>query len=326
MGLKKCYRIGSRSDFDQFRLTSVRKKTTGFFCKLKKNPTNISPRLALIVGKKIGKAHERNYIKRLFREIFRRERERLDPKWDYLVVVQRGIVPNFYDLKKKFLTMCALFPKSFLCIAIDGTAASGKSSTAQALAQKYHLLNVNTGNHYRALTLSFLQRGLKNTDEKSIGEVVGELVFDTRINGVEEQLTINGAVFQPNDLRSEIVNKNVALFAQLPIVRQKLRAYQRSLLPRAKQFDFAGIVMEGRDIGTHVLPQADVKIFLNADPDVRENRRRDAGEKDIIAQRDQLDGPYKNNAFTIDTTHCAREQVLALIEEKIVNQTPFRKS
>jgi cytidylate kinase len=239
--------------------------------------------------------------------------------------VQKGIVPDFHDLKKKFLTMCASSPKTFLCVAIDGTAASGKSSTAQALAQKYRLLNVNTGNHYRALTFFLLQRGLKNTDQESIGEVVQGFEFGTQMDGVSAQLTVNGIAFHPDDLRSEIVNKNVALFAQIPTVRRKLRAYQQGLISLAKKFNFAGIVMEGRDIGIHVLPQADVKIFLTADPSIRENRRHNDGEKDVIAQRDQLDSHYENNAFTIDTTHCNPEQVLALIEEKLLPKSSFLK-
>jgi cytidylate kinase len=315
MQLKKCQRIRLQRDFDRFNGGSVFKSAKGFFCKIKENLENTLPRFAVIVGKKIGKAHERNAIKRLFREIFRREQGRLSQQCDYLIVARREIIPKFYYLKEKFLNMCALDPKIFLSIAIDGTAASGKSSTARVLAEKYHLLNVNTGDHYRTLTFFLLQRGVENFRGSAIVPLLQNFSLGTQFDGLQVHLTVNGIRPRNEELRSEIVNKNVAFFAQIPQIRQKLRTYQQNLVQLARKFSFAGIVVEGRDIGTHVLPQADVKIFLTADSEIRENRRRDEGGKDAIGQRDALDSPCGDSAVTIDTTHRSLEEVVVAIEK-----------
>ncbi|MDR1435257.1 MAG: ribonuclease P protein component [Puniceicoccales bacterium] len=318
MRLKKCQRIRLQSDFDQFRANCIFKNSVGFFCKIRNNLENVLPRFAVIVGKKVGKAHERNYIKRLFREIFRQEQRRLNQKCDYLIVARKDIVPNFYDLKEKFLRMCAHSPKLFLSFAIDGTAASGKSSTALALAEKYRLLNVNTGNHYRTLAFFLLQKGISSSNGGQVVDALQKFSLHTQIDGISAHLTVNGIIPRHGDLHSEIVNKNVAVFAQIPQIRQKLRDYQRNLVHLAKKFSFAGIVMEGRDIASHVLPDADVKIFLTADQEVRENRRRNEGERDAIAQRDSFDHYHENKiAFVIDTTRHPLEQVISLVEENI---------
>jgi cytidylate kinase/ribonuclease P protein component len=317
MQLKECQRIKLQRDFSRFREEGVFKNSKGFFCKIIKNPRNVLPRFAVIVGKKVGKAHERNAIKRLFREIFRQEQGRLEQKCDYLIVVRRGIISDFYHLKEKFLNMCAVDPKAFLSIAIDGPAASGKSSVARILGEKYHLLSVGTGDHYRALTFFLLKNDIKNTQQEAIMQEIQRYSFGTQLDGLQVRLTVNGICPKNDELRSEIVNKNVAIFAQISKIRQKLKIYQQNLVHLARKFSFAGVVMEGRDIGTHILPQADVKIFLTATEEIRANRRQMEGKKDAIGQRDALDGQYENNAAIIDTTHRSLEDVVKAIEKLI---------
>ncbi|MDR2806876.1 MAG: ribonuclease P protein component [Puniceicoccales bacterium] len=320
MGLKKCQRIKLQSDFDQFRMGTALKNRScenapGFICKVKENKSNHLPRFAVIVGKKVGKAHKRNKIKRLFREIFRQEQYRLNPQWDYLVIVHWDKNFDYFNLKKKFLDMCAS-PKPFLSIAIDGTAASGKSSAASALAKKYHLLNVNTGHHYRALAFFLLKMNITPDDKDEIINALENFTLDTLLDETNSRMIINGFSIAEDELRSERVNKQVALFAQVPEIRRKLRKYQRGLINVAKKFNFSGIVMEGRDMTTHVLPEADVRVFLTADPKIREDRRRNEGETDSVTQRDSLDH-LRCEALFIDTTRHTLEQVVALIEELI---------
>jgi cytidylate kinase len=324
MHLKKCQRIRLQRDFDRFREGSVFRNSSGFFRKIIENPQNALPRFAVIVGKKVGKAHERNAVKRLFREIFRQEQVRLGKECDCLVVARRGIAPHFYPLKEKFLNMCALGPRAFLSVAIDGLAASGKSSTARILGEKYRFLSVSTGDHYRALAFFLLKGGLEGAPEDAVVRAVQEISFGTQLDGAQAHLTVNG--IRPNgiELRSEIVNKNVAIFAQIPQIRQKLKIYQQNLVHLAKKFSFAGIVMEGRDIGARILPQADVKIFLTAASEIRENRRQREGGRDVIAQRDALDGFYKTDATVIDTTHRSLEEVVEMIGKIILSSVKKR--
>jgi cytidylate kinase/ribonuclease P protein component len=318
MRFRKCQHIKRQADFEQFRTEGIFRNAIDFFVRIKKNPTRLLPRFAVVVGKKISKAHGRNRIKRIFREIFRQEQSRLDQKSDYLVVARKGILPNFWLLKEQFLNICAVSPRSFLSIAIDGTAASGKSSTARALAEKYRLLNVNTGNHYRTLTFYFLQKNIQTATDVRILEELEHLTFATQLVGISEHLSVNGKIPLCAELRSAVLNHRVASFAQIPELRNKLRIYQQNLIEFAKKMNFAGIVMEGRDIGTVVMPQANVKLFLTADPLIRAHRRANDGEKDSVEQRDSMDHcRCDSDMIVIDTSKNELEQVVEIIERCI---------
>jgi cytidylate kinase/ribonuclease P protein component len=318
MRFRKCQRIRRQTDFERFRTEGVLRNGVGFFVKIKKTPANLLPRFAVIVGKKVGEAHERNRIKRLFREIFRQEQSRLDQKSDYLVIARKGILPNFWSLKEGFLRLCAVFPKSFLSIAIDGTAASGKSSTARALAEKYRLLNVNTGNHYRTLTFYFLQKNIQMATDMRIGEELKRVILASQVDGISEHLSVNGEIPSRTALHSEMLNYRVASFAQISELRDKLKIYQQHLIELAKKMNFAGIVMEGRDVGVTVMPRADVKIFLTADSHIRAHRRANDGEKDAVEQRDSIDHcRCCSDAIAIDTSKSSLEQVVAIVEKYI---------
>lgn len=216
-------------------------------------------------------------------------------------------------------------PESFLVIAIDGGAASGKSSTAKLLAEQLHLLHVDTGSHYRAVTFAALQAGVPPLDGISLRRFLSQLKLDTRLVGRESEIGFNGeATPAPDRLRSAEVNRSVSLYAALPVVRETVKAFQRSQVGIARSNGFNGIVMDGRDIGTVILPEASPKVFLVADPFTREQRRVGEGGVDAIADRDRTDSsrsvaPLRPaaDAVIIDNSKLSLEEVVARIRQLI---------
>jgi cytidylate kinase len=133
-------------------------------------------------------------------------------------------------------------------------------------------------------------------------------------------LTLDGAVPDDESLRTPEVNAAVSKFAALPPVRTYLLEYQRAQVKLASEHGFAGIVMEGRDIGSVVLPEAEVRVFLEADADARALRRAAEGQADQVTQRDHLDATRKTapmicppGAHRLDNTHKSLEAVVAEI-------------
>ncbi len=197
-------------------------------------------------------------------------------------------------------------------IAIDGAAGSGKSTLARALAHRLHLPYLNTGLMYRALTAAALDEGVDLDDENALSELTSRLRFTISSDDPRE-LHVQGST--PGDELSEPrVDAAVSRASRHPRVRALMREAQRNLgSPSA--------VVEGRDIGTVVFPDAAVKIFLEADPGERAVRRM--GERDIPAadvrealnERDAKDSQVNplipaKDAAVIVTTGLTREQVL----------------
>ena len=174
-------------------------------------------------------------------------------------------------------------------IAIDGGAATGKSSTSKRLAKYFNLLHVDTGSHYRTITHALLQAGASPGDKEAVQRLLSEMVLQTRIDGQSAQLQINGHSPTQEELRSTQVNQNVSAFAALPELRQALFAYQRDQEKVARMHHFKGLIMEGRDIGSVILPDANFRFYLHADEETRAARRAKQGETDSIAQRDKQD-------------------------------------
>jgi cytidylate kinase len=204
----------------------------------------------------------------------------------------------------------------FLIIAIDGGAASGKSSTSRVLADRFNLLHVDTGSFYRHITFELLRRGVAATDLPALSAALADLQFSTRLNGRSAQLLIGG---EPagSEIRGQNVNDHVSHYAAIPEVRHKLLAYQRAQVDVAKTHGFRGLVMEGRDIGSVIFPQADFRFFLHADPAERAKRRALEGQQDSITERDRLDSSRKASPLTIpvgaidiDSTHLTLDQVV----------------
>ena len=201
----------------------------------------------------------------------------------------------------------------FTIIAIDGGAASGKSSTSRVLAERFNLLHVDTGSFYRHITAELLRRGVSPTDHAAICGVLPKLQFSTRLAGRSAQMLIGG---EPagDEIRDKRVNEHVAHFAAVPEVREVLIGYQRGQVEVGQQHGFRGLVMEGRDIGSKIFPEADFRFFLFADPVERAKRRAAEGRQDAIVQRDTIDSHRLNQsaqgAIAIDSTYLTLEQVV----------------
>jgi cytidylate kinase len=198
--------------------------------------------------------------------------------------------------------------------AIDGPAGSGKTTVARAVAERTGLRHLDTGSTYRAMTLALLRRGTPLDDPEAMGEAAATvrigLELDPRPSGGSRVL-LDGVPLEPAQLRSPEVNAAVSAVSAVPAVRRQLVALQRSAMADG------GVVAEGRDIGTVVCPQAQVKVFLTASPDERARRRGgadggdDSGESaEQVARRDRLDSSRatsptraSDDAVVLDSTH-----------------------
>ena len=178
---------------------------------------------------------------------------------------------------------------TFKIITIDGGAAVGKSSTSKGLAERLELMHVDTGSHYRTLTCAILGSGADAEQSETVSEILDTIKLSTQIDGRTARLGINEVVPADSDLRSPEVNAQVSKFAAIPEVRKKLFAYQRSLADLAREQQYAGLIMEGRDIGSIIFPEAAYRFFLDADEATRAARRAKEGQTDSIAARDKMD-------------------------------------
>lgn len=208
----------------------------------------------------------------------------------------------------------------FKVITLDGGAASGKSTTAKAIANKKHYLYVDSGGHYRAVTYMLLNAGLHPEEKSKIIEFLKGPALDTYIDGNFARIKIGGHLLEDKDLRSHLVNANVSLFAAIPEVRKFLFEYQRKQKDLAIEHGFSGIILEGRDMGSVVYKDADLHYFLEADANTRALRREKQGQIDSIAKRDAMDSSRKTaplvcpeNFIRIDTSRLSIDEVVATI-------------
>jgi cytidylate kinase len=177
-------------------------------------------------------------------------------------------------------------------IAIDGPAASGKSSVARELARRVGFVYVNSGAMYRAVTWHVLDRGIDPADRRAVAELAGSMRMDCDLDGDESRILIDGA--DPSShLRDVRVNEGVSLVSSVPRVREvlveKMRAYAID----------RDVVMEGRDIGSVVFPHTPYKFYIDASPEIRSQRRAAQGQTDRIAARDQADSSRSASPLTI---------------------------
>ncbi|MGT2749622.1 (d)CMP kinase [Streptococcus orisasini] len=213
-------------------------------------------------------------------------------------------------------------------IAIDGPASSGKSTVAKIIAKDLDYTYLDTGAMYRSATYLALQNDVSLTDEQTIVKLLQDypISFGRREDG--QQLVFVGDVDVSLPIRENEVTNNVSTVSALPMVRETLVALQRQIASQG------GIVMDGRDIGTVVLPDAELKIFLVASVEERAERRyKENLEKGIktdfdklkreISARDYKDSHRKvsplkaaEDAITFDTTGVTIEGVVQFIEEK----------
>ncbi|MCC5806840.1 MAG: (d)CMP kinase [Opitutales bacterium] len=223
--------------------------------------------------------------------------------------------------------MTPYMSEGFQIVAIDGGAASGKSSTARGVAGAAHFLHVDTGSHYRAVTLRALAEGLEPREGPALDRFLAGLRFESEVRGRCACIRLNDEVPARADIRSDAVNAAVSAFAALPAVREAVRAYQRDQAGVARQHGFKGLVMDGRDIGTVIFPDADLKVYLEADASTRAARRKEEGQTDTIDDRDRIDSTRATaplaaapDAVRIDNSNIPLEgvvdEVLRLLRER----------
>jgi cytidylate kinase len=204
-------------------------------------------------------------------------------------------------------------------LAIDGPAGSGKSTISSLIAKKMGWTHIDTGAMYRAVTLQAIELGIDLNDEKAYSFLeTSNIHYDFNKIFIDQRDVTE-------DIRSESVTKNVSLVSSFPYVRRKLVDLQKKAAAKGN------IVMDGRDIGTVVLPHADLKIFLTANVEERAKRRlkenlKKGKQSEIehvikdIATRDEKDSTRKesplrmaDDAIILDTTHLTIDEVVSKI-------------
>jgi len=213
---------------------------------------------------------------------------------------------------------------NFIIVAIDGGAASGKSSTSRALSERFNFLHVDTGSYYRAITAELLRQGLRTEQVNEVKALLPSLHLGTQVDGRSARMELGGRVVPEAEIRGPEVTAAVSHFAAIPEVRAALLAYQRNQAEVARAHGFRGMVMEGRDIGSVIFPDADLRFFLHADVEARARRRELEGRADAVAERDRLDATRKtaplvlaSGAIDIDSTYLNLAQVVDKIAELI---------
>lgn len=221
-------------------------------------------------------------------------------------------------------------------VAIDGPAGSGKSTIAHALADRCGLVLLDTGAMYRSVTLACLQRGVDVNDAEAVAKVAHEITIAFGTDEAGTQTVSLDGIDVTKDIRTPEIDKNVSAVSAIPEVREAMVALQREM------GNADDVVAEGRDIGTVVFPDAEVKVFLTADPEARAHRRAvqraggdaatdptataDAEEEQVILQdlqrRDQLDStrevaPLKpaEDAYHLDSSSLTIDEEVAIIVE-----------
>jgi cytidylate kinase len=201
-------------------------------------------------------------------------------------------------------------PQSHRVVAIDGPAASGKSSVARRLAQRLGFTYVNSGAIYRAITWHILQKGIDTRDVYRVIQAAESAQIVCRLQNNESRILIDNV--DPTDyLRNDRVNENVSHVSSVPRVREIALQRMRDC---ARHHD---VVIEGRDIGSVVFPDTPYKFYVDASPDVRLRRRAAQGEHDEIKMRDLADSSrpvsplvIAQDAHVVDTSHLTIEGVV----------------
>ena len=215
-------------------------------------------------------------------------------------------------------------------VAIDGPAGSGKGTVTKLVGEKIGLLNVDTGALYRCVTLYMIENNIKPDDIDAINKMLESIDISIKRINNEDRFFLNGRDVS-KEIRESAVNERVSPYSQIPEIRKAMTRLERKI------GDNTDIIMEGRDIGTSVFPDADVKIYLDATPEERAKRRLKQNlEKGInmtyeevlkaIIQRDNNDknrtvDPLRQaeDAIYLDTTELSIDEVVEKVIE-IINK------
>lgn len=220
-----------------------------------------------------------------------------------------------------------------IAIAIDGPAAAGKSTVAKQLARDLHYTYIDTGAMYRALTKKAMDEKVDLEDDKELTNVLKNTIIEL-VQGEKNQLVIVDGTDVSQEIRNPIISNSVSVVAQHEHVRKEMVKRQQILAEKR------GVVMDGRDIGTHVIPDAEVKIFLIASVEERAERRYkediqkgyqvNLGKiKEEIRERDRFDSQRKiapltkaEDAVEVDTTSKSieevKDEILTIVRSKLV--------
>ncbi len=216
-------------------------------------------------------------------------------------------------------------------VAVDGPAGSGKGTITKKIAEEMNLTSIDTGAMYRSVTLAMLEANIKVDQIEKITKLLEQINIEFKRFGNEQKIFLNGKDVSL-EIRTKKVNENVSQVSAIGIVRTKMAELQREM---AKSID---VIMEGRDIGTNVFPNADVKIYLDATPEERAKRRylqnKENGIEipfeeilENVKQRDFIDStreiaPLKKaeDAIYIDSSNMSIEEVVNEIKNIISNK------
>lgn len=218
-------------------------------------------------------------------------------------------------------------------IAVDGPAGTGKSSVSKGLARALGARYLDTGAMYRIVTLALLRRGVDLGDAESIGSAAGEVEMAVGFDPDDDRILLGGENVSA-EIRGDAVTRAVSAVSAVPEVRVRLVELQRNLATGE-----GSVVVEGRDIGTVVLPDADVKIFLTATPETRAQRRNDQNVAKGLAddyeavladvrRRDHLDSTRKasplqaaSDAVVVDTSEMNQSEVIAHLAKLVAERS-----
>ena len=225
--------------------------------------------------------------------------------------------------------------KKGIQVAIDGPASAGKSTVAKLVAKRFNYVYCDTGAMYRVVTLAALDQGIAVTDSTRVSQLAREIKISFAPGEPEQRVFLNGRDVT-TDIRQGRIDKNVSAVAAIPAVREEMTNQQRQIAEEG------GIVMDGRDIGATVLPNAPVKIFMVATAHERARRRYVENKAKGIATasleelqkeielRDQKDSSRKvsplvqaPDAVRLDTTSLTIDEVvdrISTIIEKTLNE------
>jgi CMP/dCMP kinase len=213
-----------------------------------------------------------------------------------------------------------------LVVAVDGTSGSGKSSTCRGVAERLGMRYLDTGAQYRAVTWWMLIHEVDVHDPAAVAAVADRPRVRSGTDPREPGIEVDGAEVNA-EIRTDAVNAAVSPVSAVPEVRERLVALQRDII------GLGGIVVEGRDIASVVWPQAEIKVFLTADPAARATRRAaEAGGADVTAtqesllHRDRIDSgraiaplARADGAVAIDTTDLTLDEVIDLVVGLVEN-------
>lgn len=220
-------------------------------------------------------------------------------------------------------------PRPFI-VAIDGPAGAGKSSVSKLLARRLGFSLVDTGAIYRCVALTAIRRGIALEDDAALEALLPTLHIHFKVVGEENRVILDGQDVS-TEIRTPEISMGASRVSGRPVVRAGLLALQRRLALESP----AGAVLEGRDIGTVVFPDADLKFFLSADPAVRARRRYeelfqkgvDSSLQEVLTdqtQRDQQDtarevAPLKpaEDAIHVDSSSMPLSEVVQTLERHV---------